>query len=378
MDPTDRSNSESDFSNHWFGFNIDDLQQKENTTFSYIKQHPDYALFFPPAAKKRERTIDDRLETNRRDAEEQQKNEKTKGFKIDTVYATKDSLSFLELPRVYSNEIIIQERFMGCFSHCQGSRDYMEDLSLSTHASFLFQGKRYPLGVVAVFDGHGGSDAAEFARANIAYHLQAAFEQEQEEETWEKKIFLALKRAFIKLDHDYQGENGTTAVVPVLLGDRIWIANVGDSRAILIDKNGNIVQATEDAKPEIPKHSKKVRGLGGIVCYDQEELTYRVNNVLSMARAIGDKKILGKSGKRCILPNPKITCFPLDQFLGGFLVMASDGLFEVASTNEVGQTILQMTKKNFSIKQICEEIVHCAFLKDTDTGDNITLGIVKL
>ena len=47
-------------------------------------------------------------------------------------------------------------------------------------------------------------------------------------------IWDALKACFLILDEDYEGDDGTTATVAMILEDKIWIANVGDSRIILV------------------------------------------------------------------------------------------------------------------------------------------------
>lgn len=46
---------------------------------------------------------------------------------------------------------------------------------------------------------------------------------------------------------------GCTAVVVLILKDKYFVANAGDSRCLLIKKNWDTIWLTEDHKPECPK-----------------------------------------------------------------------------------------------------------------------------
>ena len=102
----------------------------------------------------------------------------------------------------------------------------------------------------------------------------------------------------------------------------------------------------------------------------------RVNGILSVARAVGDKGIVGDGGKCCVSPNPKITCFSLADCEEGLLLLASDGLYEVASTNEVGQAIYAMVQEGLALQEMSRKLVYSAIMQDS--GDNVTVIIVKL
>ena len=43
---------------------------------------------------------------------------------------------------------------------------------------------------------------------------------------------------------------GTTALVALLHGDMLTVANVGDSRGVMCDKDGNTVPLSFDHKPQ--------------------------------------------------------------------------------------------------------------------------------
>lgn len=74
---------------------------------------------------------------------------------------------------------------------------------------------------------------------------------------------------------------GCTAVVAVVLGQDLYVANAGDSRCVLC--HGNItMKLTVDHKPTNPGEEKRIVDAGGFVTEG------RVNGCLNLSRAIGD------------------------------------------------------------------------------------------
>jgi protein phosphatase 2C len=64
----------------------------------------------------------------------------------------------------------------------------------------------------------------------------------------------ALREAFLKTDAEFAADGtaglvGSTAVCALVGTHRVWIANCGDSRAVLC-RGGQAVQVTDDHKPE--------------------------------------------------------------------------------------------------------------------------------
>ena len=129
-----------------------------------------------------------------------------------------------------------------------------------------------------------------------------ALESNNQDGLTEEGIFKALHECFRKLDENYTGPDGTTATVALLLDGKVWVANVGDSRTILV-KDGKAIQASEDAKPTMARYKKKIEKLGGEVIFN------RVNGYLAVARAIGDKSVIGTTGQCCVSPSPIITTY---------------------------------------------------------------------
>ena len=105
-----------------------------------------------------------------------------------------------------------------------------------------------------------------------------------------RQAILARARANGEVDVDLDDEDGrpwegpqagSTCVVAVLRGDKLVVANAGDSRAVLC-RQGQAVEMSRDHKPMDEDERARIQKAGGFV---QEG---RVNGSLALSRAIGD------------------------------------------------------------------------------------------
>ena len=83
---------------------------------------------------------------------------------------------------------------------------------------------------------------------------------------------------------DHAIHAGATAVVAVILGSQLTVANAGDSRAILC-RSGVAYPLTADHKPLQDRELTRIRNAGGFVNHFG-----RVNGNLNLSRSIGDLK----------------------------------------------------------------------------------------
>lgn len=76
-------------------------------------------------------------------------------------------------------------------------------------------------------------------------------------------------------------DSGCTAVVALLKGNKIYVANAGDSRCI-VSKGGEVIEMSIDHKPEDKIEFERITKAGG-------EVTScgRVNGGLNLSRALG-------------------------------------------------------------------------------------------
>lgn len=316
------------------------------------------------ASGKVHQTIQERLEKNRKHAQKHQQDEKAKGFAI-VQGEIPAALTWKNSPLIGYGHRTIWQIDAGVAS-CQGSRPSMEDADLVTYDRIETKRGDFQFDLFGVFDGHGGANASSFVKQHLNNYLIAELKSHCQDGLTEEGIYHSLKECCKKLDADYLGHDGTTATIALILNNRLWVANVGDSRTILVNRDGTAIQASDDAKPSIDRWKTKIEKVGGQVLFD------RVNGQLAVGRAIGDKNVKGNKGVCCISPNPTITSYPLDF---EYLVLACDGLYDVATTNEVGAAIKAMHDKGESAENMAKRLVHSAIQRGSK--DNVSVIVIK-
>lgn len=110
----------------------------------------------------------------------------------------------------------------------------------------------------AVFDGHGGPECAQFLKDNLHLEIKRCFLDQidgiKEADDLNESLAASITRAFEETDFKYKQLNptlanqcGATAVVCLILGNKLVCANVGDARAILC-RNGKALDLSVDHK----------------------------------------------------------------------------------------------------------------------------------
>nr|CAD7400009.1 unnamed protein product [Timema poppensis] len=133
---------------------------------------------------------------------------------------------------------------------------------------------------------------------------------------------------------------GTTALIALLEGTRLVVANVGDSRGVMCDGRGNAIPLSFDHKPQQMRERKRIKEAGGFITFNG---VWRVAGILATSRALGDYPL---KDKKLVIADPDILTFDLDDHKPQFLVLASDGLWDTFSNEEaVMPPINKMIKK---------------------------------
>ncbi|CAL9207875.1 unnamed protein product [Musa hybrid cultivar] len=198
----------------------------------------------------------------------------------------------------------------------------------------------------AVFDGHGGSHVAALCKGQMHVLLaeelgRAETETERDAEAEEARIKTAVGRSFARMDElalmacacgtiglppcgcERSGTEseivGSTAVVALVGGGRLVVANCGDSRAVL-SRGGRAVPLSDDHKPDRPDELARIEAAGGRVIYLNGA---RVYGILAMSRALGDKYL-----KPAVISEPEIRVVEITA-ADECLIIASDGLWDV-------------------------------------------------
>ncbi|RDY14029.1 putative protein phosphatase 2C 75 [Mucuna pruriens] len=180
---------------------------------------------------------------------------------------------------------------------------------------------------------------------------------------WKEAIVSAFKvmDKEVKLQHNLDCScSGTTAVVIIKQGQGLVIANLGDSRAILgtiSDDKLISIQLTTDLKPDLPREAERIRRCNGCVYALKEEpeiqRVWMDNNEnshgLAMSRAFGDFMLKDHG----VIAIPDISYHPLtsrDQFI----VLASDGVWDVLSNNEVASIVWSVDTEEAAARAVVE------------------------
>nr|XP_043637478.1 probable protein phosphatase 2C 2 [Erigeron canadensis] len=202
----------------------------------------------------------------------------------------------------------------------KGARDVMED----RFKSFVeCNGQDNKKAFFGVFDGHGGSKAAEFAAENLYKNILAEVEI-----MGEVNIIEAIKQGYINTDSQFLDLNtvGGSCCLTAIVRDRnLVVSNAGDCRAV-VSNGGTAMPLTSDHRPSRQDEKQRIESLGGYVDYIRG--VPRVLGSLAVSRGIGDQSL-----KQWITAEPESNIFNIvPEF--EFLIMASDGLWEKVSNQE--------------------------------------------
>ncbi|XP_017676986.1 PREDICTED: protein phosphatase 1D [Lepidothrix coronata] len=218
----------------------------------------------------------------------------------------------------------------------------------------------------AVCDGHGGREAAQFARENLWGFIkkQKGFGSAEPAEVCAalRKGFIACHRAMWKKLPEWPktmtglpSTSGTTASVVIIRGSKMYVAHVGDSGVVLgvqddpKDDFVRAVEVTQDHKPELPKERERIEGLGGSVInksgvnrvvWKRPRLSHNgpvrrstvIDQIpfLAVARALGDLWSYDfYSGEFVVSPEPDTSVHTIDPQKHRYIILGSDGLWNM-------------------------------------------------
>jgi len=187
-------------------------------------------------------------------------------------------------------------------------------------------------------------------------------------------------------NEDPGNDSGCTAVVALLVGRELYVANAGDSRCVVC-RDGKAIEMSYDHKPEDELERTRINKAGGRVTQDG-----RVNGGLNLSRAIGDHAY--KTNKdlplsdQMISPVPDVKKLTIDPEKDSFVLLACDGIWNSLSSQETVDFVNdRLEKKNAKhdtnyLTNIIKELFDHCLAPDTmgdGTGcDNMTAVIAKL
>uniref|UniRef100_UPI003AAB4C37 protein phosphatase 1L isoform X3 n=1 Tax=Centroberyx gerrardi TaxID=166262 RepID=UPI003AAB4C37 len=216
--------------------------------------------------------------------------------------------------------------------------------------------------------------AADYVKAHLPDSLKQqlqAFEREKRESVLsyasilEQRILAVDREMLDKLSANHD-EAGTTCLVALLSDRELTVANVGDSRGVLCDKDGNAVALSHDHKPYQLKERKRIKRAGGFISFNG---SWRVQGILAMSRSLGDYPL---KNLNVVIPDPDIMTFDLDKLQPEFMILASDGLWDAFSNEEAVRFVRErLDEPHYGAKSIVLQSFY------RGCPDNITVMVVK-
>lgn len=273
------------------------------------------------------------------------------------------------------------------------------------------------LHVFAVFDGHGGAlcakqcteemlprllatqsllssgdehELVEFAQ-NTIQGMEVGLQAMPEFAWREVEIRPAMGGEPAVTEWQLGDGSGTTCVLALVTGEWVCVAHVGDSRAALIssDGDGQDVAVTRDHKLAVGEavdefvrgEVERIERLGGVVVNGKRVGVDKDGKTsLGMTRSLGDfwaKRNTSPQGEHVVSPVPDVWIQPRTSLGGGFLVIASDGIWDVVSEREVGQFIRAKVDQGVAdLHHLANEL--CDYCLERDSQDNMSVIIVDL
>eukprot|EP01064_Diplonema_japonicum_P030648 TRINITY_DN5267_c0_g1_i1.p1 TRINITY_DN5267_c0_g1~~TRINITY_DN5267_c0_g1_i1.p1 ORF type:complete len:653 (+),score=140.33 TRINITY_DN5267_c0_g1_i1:577-2535(+) len=252
----------------------------------------------------------------------------------------------------------------------EGGRSLNEDRCVTYRnlSSYLqLPGSDYACGV---FDGHGGLEAAQ-------YCVQFLIPSIRTSPHYPSDMKMAMTEGFKKVHRDFSQvadviavDAGTTATTVFITNGTLHVANLGDSGAILC-RNNSPISLTECHRPDQALEKEAVMSYGGEIV--QVGGFSRVEGMVSVTRSIGDRPC-----KEYLRRDPHVTTMELTP-QDDFIVLATDGLWDVMSAEEVVEYVTQCKgevdaaaqgqKSQLMSPMECRESFSSKFTRDSDQNE---------
>ena len=213
------------------------------------------------------------------------------------------------------------------------------------------------------------------------------------------RMSAALTYAFEATDREIltrcqveNGRGGATGVVVLRIGETLYAAHCGDSRAVMC-RGGEPLRLTEDHKPNLPRERKRVEDLGGRVDFARcwrvivDPGGGRPASGLAVSRSFGDPDF--KQPLHLVTATPDVMSERLCSS-DAFVILASDGLWDVLSDRRACQVVSKkLAAATASLNEVlvvderllataaAEALVQSAL--DAGTMDNVSaiVGLMK-
>ncbi|XP_044474600.1 probable protein phosphatase 2C 11 [Mangifera indica] len=247
-------------------------------------------------------------------------------------------------------------KFSYGYSSFKGKRASMEDF----YETRISEVDGQMVAFFGVFDGHGGARTAEYLKNNLFKNLSSHPDFIKDTKAAIVEVFRQTDLDYLNEENGQQKDAGSTASTAMLLGNRLLVANVGDSR-VVASKAGSALPLSIDHKPDRSDERQRIEEAGGFVIWTG---TWRVGGVLAVSRAFGDKLL-----KQYVVAEPEVQ----EEEIEGvdFIIIASDGLWNVLSNQDAVDVVQEIADAEAAARKLIQE----AYARGS--SDNITCVVVR-
>lgn len=127
-----------------------------------------------------------------------------------------------------------------------------------------------------VFDGHGGSKAAEFASENLDRNIL-----NEVEKMGEIEIIEAIKQGYMNTDSQFLTQDqrgGSCCLTAIIRDNNLVVSNAGDCRAV-VSIGGTATPLTSDHRPSRQDEKLRIELLVSFFIKNLNRLKYRTHNI---------------------------------------------------------------------------------------------------
>ena len=233
-------------------------------------------------------------------------------------------------------------------------RNYNEDkvsIILTIKKPKDFKEEYWPkISYMALFDGHGGNTCSNFLRDNLHNYI---IKNENLLKDTEKSII----ESFEKAEDDFlnniaikeNDKSGSCALVCLIIDNNLYIANCGDSHAIISINSGKEIKLLNSIhRPNNIKEKERIIKNGGSI-YIRNSIMRIIPGRLSVSRAFGDKDAkLNDYGENnnILICTPEVVNINLRNQKVDFLIMGCDGIFEYLTNEDCVSLAWKIMKEN--------------------------------
>ncbi|RIB18698.1 phosphatase 2C-like domain-containing protein [Gigaspora rosea] len=254
----------------------------------------------------------------------------------------------------------------------QGDRDTQMD-RFNIHGSFV---KEKDHALFLLYDGHGDE---RFSKDHLANLIENDIEFTAK--NYEKAFINAFKNEdeLLKLTFG-QTFGGTTATVALFFkfSNVCYVANVGDSTAVLGSVSGSKTEAIPVSYDDKVNDFREFSRLASASAKIRRGRLIRPGHSVNMTRALGDfdfKAPFTPSGKDWISSTPHTFKINLTPYEDEFLIMASDGLWNVYDDQTVVESVAKSLECGYDVYKIASVLADAA-VNSAKPSDNVTVMVI--